>query len=56
LLDITDKDYYDQEVSCTILKFHRPTKKFDSVAELRIAMKEDEATGRAWFKTRQLLS
>jgi riboflavin kinase/FMN adenylyltransferase len=56
LLDIDDKDYYGQPVSCTIMKFKRSNKKFENIHELKVAMKEDEEAARTWFKSRQLLS
>lgn len=50
LLDIADKDYYGQQLSLTILKFHRPSKTFANIEELKAAMKDDEAAARKWFK------
>jgi|SRR5688572_12241225 riboflavin kinase / FMN adenylyltransferase len=50
LLDIPDADYYGQELSLDIQLFHRPNKKFDSLDELIVAIKQDEAAMRAWIK------
>ncbi len=49
LLDITDKDYYDEELRVSIHHFHRPNQKFGSVEELLKVMKQDEAAARQWF-------
>ncbi|HSX23882.1 MAG TPA: riboflavin kinase [Candidatus Saccharimonadales bacterium] len=50
LLDIEDKDYYGLELKLDIRKYHRPNQTFDSVDELLVAMKADEATARQWFQ------
>jgi len=50
LLDIEDKDYYDQQLKVKILHFHRPNQFFDSSEKLVDAMKADETAARAWFK------
>jgi len=50
LLDIADKDYYDQVLTVRINYFHRPNQKFDSIDELIVAIKADETAGRKWFK------
>ncbi len=50
LLDIVDKDYYDQKLMVTIDYFHRENHKFNSVKELLKAIHQDEAAGRRWFK------
>lgn len=50
LLDVADKDYYDQDLALDILHFHRSNQTFESVDELLEAMKGDEATARQWFK------
>lgn len=49
LLDVPDKDYYDQNLVITVGHFHRPNKTFDSLEELMTAIKEDELTARKWF-------
>lgn len=51
LLDIPDKDYYGQQVTLYIQRFHRSNQTFDSVEKLLEVMKEDDIAGRAWFKT-----
>lgn len=50
LLDAADKDYYGLELNLDIKKFHRPSKTFGSIEELKIAMKDDEIAARKWFK------
>lgn len=52
LLDIADKDYYDQKLELQIQYFHRANQTFDSVDELLEAMKADETTARKWFENR----
>ena len=49
LLDIPDHDYYGQRLIVEVLHFSRPNVTFGSVKELLVAMKDDEAAGRAWF-------
>jgi len=49
LLDIPDKDYYDQELKVRIEHFHRPNQKFPNVEELQKAMRADETAARHWF-------
>ncbi len=49
LLDIPDKDYYDQTLTVTIQHFHRSNKTFANVAALQKAMRADEAAARQWF-------
>jgi FAD synthase len=49
LLDIADHDYYGQQLVLEVLHFRRPNVTFGSVKELLVAMKDDEAAGRAWF-------
>lgn len=49
LLDIADRDYYEQRLELTIQYFHRPNQHFDSVNDLRTAMSEDEKAIRAWI-------
>ncbi len=56
LLDIVDQDYYDEELKLTIEYFHRPNQKFESIDKLLKVMKQDEQTGRAWFKAHELAS
>ncbi len=52
LLDIADQDYYGQKLELTIQHFHRANQKFDSIDQLLVAMKSDEAAAREWFKAR----
>jgi riboflavin kinase/FMN adenylyltransferase len=49
LLDIPDKDYYDQPLSVTLEHYHRPNQTFPSIDELLVIMKADEAAARKWF-------
>lgn len=49
LLDIPDKDYYDQKLVLDVRYFHRPNQKFGSLNELRHAMRDDELAARRWF-------
>lgn len=51
LLDIPNKDYYEQKLTLDIQHFHRQNQTFDSIDKLLIAMKTDEATARSWFKS-----
>lgn len=53
LLDIDDKDYYDQPLELRIEYFLRPNQTFDSIDKLTLAMKADETAGRQWFKKHQ---
>ena len=50
LLDITDKDYYGLDISLDIRKFHRPSKTFDNIDELKAVIKDDEIAARKWFR------
>ena len=50
LLDIPDKDYYDQSLSLMLEHYHRPNKTFPSIDELLAAMKADETAARRWFR------
>ena len=49
ILDIPDIDYYAQTLTVSIVHFHRPNKRFDSVDELKVAMRSDEDNARSWF-------
>ena len=51
LLDAKDVDYYDLELKLGVQLFHRSNQTFKSIDELLIAMKSDEASGRAWAKS-----
>lgn len=50
LLDIADKDHYNERLKLDIRRFYRPNEKFDSVEELLVQMKKDEQDARDWFK------
>lgn len=50
LLDIPDRDYYNEQLTLDIKYFHRTNQHFDSIKELLAVMARDESTGRAWFK------
>lgn len=54
LLDIEDKDYYQQTLDVTIQEFHRSNTTFESLDELVKVMQADEAAARAWFKSQEL--
>lgn len=49
LLDIPDKDYYDQPLSVTLEHYHRANQTFPTVDELLVVMKADEVAARRWF-------
>ncbi|KKS69480.1 MAG: FMN adenylyltransferase [Candidatus Daviesbacteria bacterium GW2011_GWA2_42_7] len=49
LLDVDDKDYYELDISLDIKKFHRPSKTFNSIEELKATMKNDEIAAHKWF-------
>lgn len=51
LLDIPDIDYYGEKIKITVETYHRPSQTFDSVDNLLLAMKNDEAEGRAAMHT-----
>lgn len=50
LLNVADKDYYGLDISLDIKKFHRPSKTFGSIEELKAAMNNDEMAAHKWFK------
>lgn len=50
LLDIPDVDYYDLELQLTIHHKHRDNHNFTSLEKLMMAMGQDEAHARKWFK------
>jgi riboflavin kinase / FMN adenylyltransferase len=49
LLDIVDQDYYGLPITMELQHFYRPNETFASIDDLLKAMKQDEATARAWF-------
>lgn len=50
ILDIADKDYYEQKLKIEVEYFYRPNEKFDSIEELLVQMKKDEHDARIWFE------
>lgn len=50
LLDIPDKDYYDQVLKLKIVEFHRDNKTFADIDALLEVMADDEKAARRWFK------
>ncbi len=52
LLDIPDRDYYDQPLTATIGYYHRANQTFGSIAALLAVMKDDEQAAREWFAAR----
>lgn len=52
ILDIADKDYYDQKLEIEAAYFYRPNERFDSIDELLVQMKKDEHDARVWFEAR----
>ncbi len=53
LLDIPDKDYYDQSLSLSVQHYHRPNQTFENVEQLLKVMHQDEANARHWFADNQ---
>lgn len=51
LLDIPDKDYYNQQLTVSIRHYHRSNKTFASIEELLIVMRDDEVQARNWFNS-----
>ncbi len=51
LLDIPDKDYYEQTLEVEIQHYHRANQTFSSIGELIKAIKNDEQAARRWFKS-----
>ena len=56
LLDIPDKDYYGKTLHLDLDYFHRKNETFETIAELKEAMHEDEKQARAWFKSQSFYS
>lgn len=52
LLDISDQDYYGENIAVVVQYFHRSNQTFASVDELKQVMQADEATARKWFAKR----
>lgn len=50
LLDIPDKDHYDQKITLHVKHFWRPNKKLSSVDKLIKVIKEDDVAARDWFE------
>lgn len=51
IIDFEDKDLYGEEIIMTFIEKVRDNKKFDSLEELIVAMKNDENIVRDFFKT-----
>lgn len=51
LLDIPDQDYYGKTLHLDIDYFHRHNQTFETIAELKEAIHDDELKGRQWFKS-----
>ena len=51
LIDIIDRDYYDQNLIIEVRHYHRPNQTFPNVDSLLGAIKSDEAAARHWFTT-----
>ena len=49
LLDVPDRDYYDQELRLVVQHYHRSNETFNNIDDLKEVMREDEATARLWF-------
>lgn len=49
LLDIPDKDYYDQTLKLSLEHYHRPNKTFKDVEALKQVMADDDVSARLWF-------
>lgn len=49
LLDIPDKDYYDQDLTVKLEYFHRANKTFANMEDLLEVMHDDEKQAREWF-------
>jgi riboflavin kinase/FMN adenylyltransferase len=49
LLDIPDRDYYDQPLAATAEHYHRPNQTFEGVEELIKVIRADEQAARVWF-------
>lgn len=49
ILDIADKDYYDQKLTLNIQHYHRPNQTFGGIEDLLSIIKDDETTARNWF-------
>lgn len=56
LLDIPDKDYYGKILHLDLDYFHRKNETFETIAELKEAMHDDEKQARAWFKSQTFYS
>jgi riboflavin kinase/FMN adenylyltransferase len=49
LLDIPDKDYYDEKLTLNLEYYHRPNKTFKDIEALKQAMADDDTSARQWF-------
>lgn len=50
LLDIPDKDYYDEKLKLSLVHYHRPNKTFEDIETLKQVMVDDDASARQWFR------
>ncbi|HSX45568.1 MAG TPA: riboflavin kinase [Candidatus Saccharimonadia bacterium] len=51
LLDITDQDYYGEQLALNLVEYHRPNQTFDNLEELIKAMHTDESVARQFFNS-----
>lgn len=51
LLDIPDKDYYEQPLGVTIQCYHRGNQTFANIDQLLEVMQADEVAARQWFES-----
>ncbi len=49
LLDIPDKDYYDENLVLRLEYYHRPNKTFKDIEKLKQVIADDDASARQWF-------
>ena len=54
LLNVPDRDYYDNHMSLTLHYYHRPNQTFTGVDELRRMLQADETAGRQWFGAQEV--
>ncbi len=53
LLDIEDKDYYGELLTCELVHYVRPNETFSSKEKLKQALANDEIYARKWFQAHQ---
>ncbi len=49
LVDIPDEDHYNQKLMLTLEKYHRANQKFETINDLKHAIRDDEQTARKYF-------